>query len=554
MTELNLEVIGPGPGRLIRALIDEIRIVETINAGVRWDETQWKISPGELIVAIMICIFCRRRALYKLKEFYAKQDIELLFGRKDITAADFNDDCLGRALDRLAESGFHGIFGAIVLHAKTAHDFEVGTCHGDTTSISVYGEYEVDEEPPLFLTYGHSTDKRPDLKQFKFGLLTNGEGIPIHGEPMNGNKSDKTWCQEIIKSYRDFKNVLAETILVADSAAMTGPNLRLIAEKELRVISRLPETFNLCGELKEEAWRLGAWVDAGRLAREEKAATYRWQCFERELEGAVYRFVVVNSSSLNKTKRKSIERSIAREEAELNKALKKLRQAKYACQIDAERAWERFLAEAKPRYHSLACHIVAVEEIKKRTKRGRPAKDEIRETERGFVLKAELVGRDEKAIAHAYDLARTFVLLSSVPPKEASPVEVLRHYKDQTYIENRFRFLKNPYFVGPVYLKKPSRVQALGYVLLLTLLIYSLFERRVRKGLLAENEPYHVAGSYRTYRPRGETLLEELDYFDIVWLHGPNGLVRIIPENVSQKIRRIIRLAGFDVSIYAQPP
>ena len=133
-----------------------------------------------------------------------------------------------------------------------------------------------------------------------------------------------------------------------------------------------------------------------------------------------------------------------------------------------------------------------------------------------------------------------FVLFCSAP--ELTPSETLRAYKEQSAVENRFRFLKDPYFVGPVNLKLPHRVQALGYVRLMTLLVYSLFEWSIREGLKRENEPFHVAGSYRTFRPRGETVLPELDDIAIVTLRSPEGTIRQLPSNYSRRAERIVRL------------
>ena len=99
---MNFEVIQPGPERLIRAMMDEIDLISIINSIVRWDETQWNLSPGELIAAMLISCFCRRQALYKLENFYQYQDLELLFGCNDISGNDFTDDSLGRSLDRFA--------------------------------------------------------------------------------------------------------------------------------------------------------------------------------------------------------------------------------------------------------------------------------------------------------------------------------------------------------------------------------------------------------------------------------------------------------------------
>ena len=168
----NIEVVKVGPLRLFKAILDRIGAVQTVNNTVKWDDAQWKISPGTLVAAMMMAVFCGRRALFSLNRLYARQDLELLFGRTDLSAEDFNDDCLGRALDRLAEADFNAIFGGIVLRAFAEYGLIADTIHADTTSVSVYGDYaDQDEDAPFILAKGHSKDHRPDLKQFKYGQI-----------------------------------------------------------------------------------------------------------------------------------------------------------------------------------------------------------------------------------------------------------------------------------------------------------------------------------------------------------------------------------------------
>lgn len=554
MNETSINVVNIGNLRLFRALIDEIGLVDIINNNLTWDEMQCKISPGDLVAAIIMGLFGGHRALYTLAEFFQDQDLELLFGRGGLSPEDFNDDCLGRTLDRLADCSFNHLFGECVLRAKEVHGFIVSACHADTTSFSVYGAYEHEyypwQEPPLVITHGHSKSHRPDLKQFKLGLATNAEGIPLFGEPLDGNTDDKTWSRSFLEGLAELETVLTETILVLDSAAMSGKSLDLIREAKLRVISRLPETFNLCGEIKEEALRLGAWRGVEFAEDEKRNAQYKVECFERNLAGGTYRFVAVQSQALGKIKRRSIEREVAKERAGLDKAAADLGKKHFATHGEAEQARAAFLAGQAPVYHLVTCRVLEEQAPVKRNKRGRPAKDEVKTYESYFALAVE-ARRDGAKVEHAKQLAEIFVLFSSVPKLE--PSDILGHYKDQAYIENRFRFLKDPCFVEAIYLKKPGRVKAFGYVLILALLIYSLFERRIRKGLLAENEPYHVSGSYRTFTPRGVTVLEALDGLSIVRIDGPGGVKRQLPGNIREKVKRIVRLAGFDISIYIQP-
>lgn len=50
-----------------------------------------------------------------------------------------------------------------------------------------------------------------------------------------------------------------------------------------------------------------------------------------------------------------------------------------------------------------------------------------------------------------------------------------------------FSFLKDPYFPDEFYLKKPTRVEVLGYIFLLALLVYKVFQRRIRQHVTEEN-------------------------------------------------------------------
>ena len=64
-----------------------------------------------------------------------------------------------------------------------------------------------------------------------------------------------------------------------------------------------------------------------------------------------------------------------------------------------------------------------------------------------------------------------------------SAADLLRAYKGQIVVETRFPFLKDPSWADVFFLKLPHRVEALGYVFLLALLVWSIWERRVRRNL-----------------------------------------------------------------------
>jgi transposase len=71
-------------------------------------------------------------------------------------------------------------------------------------------------------------------------------------------------------------------------------------------------------------------------------------------------------------------------------------------------------------------------------------------------------------------------------------------------VEQRFRFLKSPYFVGP----RPKRVQAFSWVMLLVLLVYSYLQQALRVAMKKEEEPLILPGKRKSHQPTGVAILE----------------------------------------------
>ena len=61
--------------------------------------------------------------------------------------------------------------------------------------------------------------------------------------------------------------------------------------------------------------------------------------------------------------------------------------------------------------------------------------------------------------------------------------KILRTYKDQYGIENNFGFLKDDQIVNAIFLKLPERIEALGLILLISLLVWRLVEHVMRTEL-----------------------------------------------------------------------
>jgi len=105
-----------------------------------------KVTCGEAVVAMVLnALGFVDRPLYLFPEFMATKPVELLI-REWLKADDFNDDVLGRTLDKLRDNGPESAFMQITANAY--RECSGRFLHGDTTSINLQGEYKHEEGEP----------------------------------------------------------------------------------------------------------------------------------------------------------------------------------------------------------------------------------------------------------------------------------------------------------------------------------------------------------------------------------------------------------------------
>jgi transposase len=99
------------------------------------------------------------------------------------------------------------------------------------------------------------------------------------------------------------------------------------------------------------------------------------------------------------------------------------------------------------------------------------------------------VEQKDEAIQYAIEQKSCFILATNADKKALTPEEILHHYKAQSAVERGFRFLKDPlFFVSSLFIKKPSRIDALLMIMTLSLLVYSIAQRRMRASMEKANE------------------------------------------------------------------
>ena len=188
--------------------------------------------------------------------------------------------------------------------------------------------------------------------------------------------------------------------------------------------------------------------------------------------------MVVHSSSQDQRRQKRLARELQASSTTLETTVREAAQQEYFCRADAEAAAAKLRAQQSA-YHRVE---VLVEERPKYGP-GRPSQKRPRVVKTlRYGLQVALHERAE-VIARKRQETGCFVLLTNVPTAGEMAHragDVLRAYKEQHGIEQNYGFLKDPLIVNSLFLKKPERIEALGLVLLLALLLWRLVERTLR--------------------------------------------------------------------------
>ncbi|WP_233130461.1 IS1634 family transposase, partial [Geobacillus sp. FJAT-46040] len=292
------------------------------------------------------------------------------------------------------------------------------------------------------------------------------------------------------------------------------------------------------------------WSEPFTLA-ERNGATYRVWETSSTYEGHPVRLIVVESSALDQRKGKTLEKERTKEAELLREEQAHWERHPFSCREDAEQALASLKMSLRPRFHQVKAAVEEIVRPKKR--RGRPKKGAEPEMETRYLLRLD-VEFDQNAWEQARRKASRFVLVTTVPKEwKGQPMdaqEILKLYKGQISVEMNFAFLKDPFFTDEIYVKKPERVAVLGYLFLLALAIYRVFQRRVRQFITPEH-PLKGPGGRKLTRPTGQAIFQLFQYVNVVLFKLPDGRIqRSLDRSLTPEQRRILQGLGLDESIY----
>lgn len=510
-------------------------------------ENRRDVSIGTAVVAMILNgLGFANRQLYLVPQYFANKPVEHLLGA-GITADMLNDDCLGRTLDWIYEHDPTTLFAGLTLQARRRFGIKAQQVHIDTTSFSVNGEYlaqgrsneegtEEEEAVPITITYGYSRDHRADLKQWMLGLVTTHDGdLPIFMRPLDGNSSDKERISAMVMAVmtqlrETLKEEQEERLAVFDSGGYSQANMKRYNEAKIKWISRVPETSTEAKTAVEEEpteWQ----------AISDGSGQYR-TCI-RDLPQGKERWVIVRTKAGEQAARVQMEKKVKKATAQWKKQLWHLSKHEFACQSDAETAWKQAM-KGKPSFLTASS---TYQEEGHYQQKGRPKKDGAPDSTVWHVMSTLTVDQSEVE-AQIKKQASFIVATNVIDEQRLSHEQVYLTYKEQGGVERGFRFLKDPLFLASsVFVKKPERVMALSFIMVLCLLVYRLAEHLLRRQLASTSQTVPNQINKPTDRPTMRWIFQCFEGIDL--LHIRVGLREHLQVLGLQPLhQKILRLLG----------
>ncbi|MCB0853473.1 MAG: IS1634 family transposase [Bacteroidetes bacterium] len=516
---------------LVSGIVQDLGLVELIDAQVISDPKS-RLSYGQVVLAMLINgLGFTTRPMYLSPQFFETKPVDLLIG-PGICASDLNEYQFGKTLDAIYSYGCTQLFSTLSSTIFLQEGLGMRIGHYDTTSLSVHGQgYESADEQAIQITFGYSKDHRQDLRQWMIGLMVEpSHGIPWFFQALDGNTSDKTHFQAVISRLEAQAQLGEDSMfLIADSALFTEEGLKEIDKVDY--LTRVPHNFGQAKTLLSQYHQtdLPASVIEG----------YRWKEEEVEIFGRKMRWLLVFSEQAYQRETKTLERKVVKQEEELADQLGKLARRSFGCQPDAEKALNRLIKQ----YSYLQLDQVSYTSKNKSAKVGRPKTGQ--SLSKVWKVKAS-AKRDAQAIKEKQARLGKFILATNIMDQQKLPsAQILTHYKNQQQPEKGFRFLKSPLCMADaLFLNKPERIEALGMVMCLALMVYALGERKLRKGLAEVEETVPDQKGKPTQKPTLRWIFQCFEGISLLQIQLPGQQVQRQMLNLNVLHKQVIAIFG----------
>lgn len=556
--ELRSYDVGALP--LINHILDKMRLEAFLSQRLPPDDPRAELPTAQGLLVMVRNVLLSRQPIYGVGEWAARFAPDL-FNLWEREVALLHDDRLGRNMVRAHVGVTPQLVVDFTHEVSRLFQLRDDEFHNDSTTVSFYGAYadaaqeaERGGRATPAITWGHSKARRPDLKQLLYTLTINEDGgVPVFFTTSSGNVTDdtthvETWervCR--LTGKRDF-------LYVADCKLSSKENLAHIAARGGRFVTVLPRTRK-----EDESFRSRlregvpvAWQPVYDVTDEKgEVLDQLTVCGDEGLTSDGYRLLWYRSTRKAALDASTRARRLQRVLAELDELRGRLAgpRTRWRERAKVEQAVERILSE-----HELSrVVLVRIAEREKAEYRqatpGRPNQQTqyVKQTQLRFEIGWEL---DHAALSLAELEDGLFPLISN--DRQLSPEQILRAYKRQPFVEKRFSQFKTDFAVAPVYLQDVARISGLLTVYFFALMVQTLLERELRRGMLASG--MKTLALYPEGRPCARpTAHRVIELFEPIQRHvlqmgdaEPQGMV----TELTSVQRQIVELLGLSPESY----
>lgn len=532
---------------LAKHYMDQLGLAQLFQKYVQGSE-KMDLAPAQVLCMMVLNIVDAARPLYRVEEWFG----DYLDGVTEtgIEASQYNDDRLGRCLDELFKADRASFMAEVTKQAIEVHGLETARIHNDTTSITFSGAYEEEEADAVKLKLGLNKDHRPDCKQVVFGINITEDGhVPLSYRLYDGNQADVSTHQP---NWDGLRSLLEKEdfVYVADSKLCSLETLTTIAEHNGRFVTIVPRNFTEAAQFLERVaegeqvtWQHTYKKPSAR--KKGKFITYRLH--EGETLRGGYRILWVHSSTKQAKESGAREQRLQRAEAKLEQLVPKLNARRLKTREQIKRKVDAIIATDG---NLLQVTIRAKKHIERvKATPGRPGKNTLYKKQTRITYHIDWK-RNEDAIAKE---SRTDGLFPLVDNTEMEPLEVLHTYKNQPFLEKRFFTSKSVLDVMPVFLKKPSRIEAIIFLYFLALMLVSLIERNTR----AEMEKKNIKAlpilptAKKTKAPTWSNIKYFFRSIHLSIIISDNKVVHHAVKGITSMHEQLLRLLAVPIEIYS---
>lgn len=488
-------------------MLQRMKVAEIINRHLPADP-QLEFDYGRVLTLLAAARFYQPLALGNVAEWAIESGAELLW---DIPAEKLNDDRLARALDAFF-SQRHSILGSLALHVAQEFDVPLRDVHYDPTHIVFQGLYEnsrerddfLDEEsppidddlPPAHITRGRPLEDVPDgARLIHAGLCLAGDEhgmIPFFGHTVSGNENGHT---AVAQQWSLLQEVVQPPPLTffSDTGTYSFGHLDRLQQAGSHGVCPAPwEDFQ---KLYDEQEADLTWREASYLSLEQQRRRGHGHLPQEHYELAEVAHTLTDSKDKTRTLavRVLFVYSTADEKAVRQQRARLLKTREAKLQTLAERVLAgRHPYTTEPRIWQAVEKILGKGDTRKFLRvqlqpLSRAEQAKLPPPKSGCVRAQHrlVVTQNAEAIATSERYDGLSAIVTTAPRKRTGD-DLFGEYKRQTYNEHANHIFKGPLAVSPVFLKTPARVEALVFLMMISLMLHFVLQREYRRHVPAD--------------------------------------------------------------------